>query len=299
MNYAKLGANGPTVSRLGLGTMMMGWRMNAAESIEVLAKANANGITLIDSSVSYARGACHTMLGQSLKTLGNRNSFVLATKVGGLSDDADPPEYVGVSGKNIKRQCDLSLLQLKTDHIDILQLHVPSDTIEIEEQLLALEKLKSEGKIKYYGICNHSLEQVNKIYVTSLALGLTGLISHQFSYNMLESCNDDLLHQSSSIGLGAIAWGPLSSGILTDWYAENSRLKQDSRISNGRERSSKEALLALPSTQIILQELKQKSAQSGQPVQKLAIQWILDKSAISSVLLGPSTALQLDDLLSD
>ena len=298
MEYLTLGKNGPKVSRLGLGTMMMGWRMDLEESIEVLATARAHGITFLDSSVSYARGGCHTILGSALGALKARDDFILATKVGGRSSDQDPPEFTGLSEFNIFRQCNLSLSQLKVDYIDVLQLHVPSDDVPIEEQLWALEKLRSEGKIRYYGFCNYTLKQAASILNAATALGLNGLISHQLTYNLLDQAGKiDLLDQCKTSGLGSIIWGPLASGLLTDWYGDNFKLKEGSRISNGRERDDKQKLLSLPSSQLILESLKRESDECGLSIQNIAINWLLENPLVTTVLLGPSNNKQLVELL--
>ena len=103
MNYFELGDNGPYISQIGLGTMMMGLRTNHAESQKIISTACDFGITLIDTSVSYSRGFSHEIIDQSLANLKIRDKFTLATKVGGVSYDNDLEHYRGYSKKNINK----------------------------------------------------------------------------------------------------------------------------------------------------------------------------------------------------
>lgn len=278
---------------------MMGWKLNENESLDMLACSYDNGITLIDTSVSYARGLCHEIIGNCLARLKKRNEFFIATKVGGISNDNDPPEFIGYSRANIIRQCELSLKQLKIESIDLLQLHHPTSVTSYEEMLEALNALSSAGKIKHFGVCNYGAADFFKFYERAKLAGLSTPISNQFSFSLLDQSNKDSLFTTAQLtNSGTITWGPLSSGLLTDWYTNNDTIKPNSRIDIGRENKDKSALLHKKQTQEILMNLKVISSKTKISTQKLALLWILKKSPFNSVLIGPSKLSHLTELIS-
>ncbi|MBS3913054.1 MAG: aldo/keto reductase [Bacteroidetes bacterium] len=299
MNEIQLGKAGPFVSRLGLGTMMMGWRLAQAESEKVIASAHEQGISLIDTSISYARGGCHQIIGQSLRNLKLQDKFFIATKVGGIADDSDPPDHRGYSRRNIIRQCELSLTQLGVDCIDLLQLHFPTKEFEYQEMLEALILLRSQGKIKYFGVCNYTVDDMQSVLAYAKENAALKPLTNQFEYNLLNFQQQELLFsQLETAGIGSITWGPLASGLLRDWYAKNAVAQPGSRIDTSREKDQKIALLNEPSTQKILKALTQLSAETKLPAHAIAIIWQLKKNPANCTLLGPSSLAQFNDLLS-
>ena len=300
MDIVRLGLNGPKVSRIGLGTMMMGWRISYKDSLDMLAHAMDRGITFLDSSVSYARGNCHQILGRAIQSLGARSQVVLATKVGGISRDGDPTDFVGVSPGNILRQCELSLNQLKMDYIDLLQLHLADDTIPLEDQMGALESLRKKGHIRFYGVCNFSIKQLRGLIRIVTRDNYSGFVSHQFSYNLLEQNDrENILEQCESRGIGTIVWGPLASGLLTDNYSNRSTIVEGTRIDVGRERNDKLMLLKNPKTQEILRSMVQRRVASGATIQQQAVSWLYKNDRVTSILIGPSNIQQLQELIPD
>jgi aryl-alcohol dehydrogenase-like predicted oxidoreductase len=300
MDIVRLGLNGPMVSRIGLGTMMMGWRISYKNSLDMLALAMDRGINFLDSSVSYARGNCHQILGRSIQSLGARSQVVLASKVGGISREGDPSELVGVNSSNILRQCELSLKQLKTDYIDLLQLHLADDAIPLEDQMGALESLRKKGHIRFYGVCNYSIKQLRELVTIVTRDNYSGFVSHQFSYNLLEqSGRENILEQCESCGIGSIIWGPLASGLLTDNYSNRSTIALGTRIDVGRERNEKLMLLKNPKTQEILRSMARRRMISGATIQQQAVSWLSKNQKITSILIGPSNMQQLLELIPD
>ncbi|MFZ6743266.1 aldo/keto reductase [Undibacterium sp. JH2W] len=298
MNEVQLGKGGPFVSSLGLGTMMMGWRLNPSESEKIIASAHEQGISFIDTSISYSRGECHQIIGGALRNLQLQNQFFIATKVGGISNDNDPPSHRGYSRSNIVRQCELALTQLGVDNIDLLQLHAPTKEFACHEMLEAMVLLQKQGKIKYFGVCNYAVEDMETIL--SYANGSQELIplTNQFEYNLL-NCQQqnsvfDLL---KTAGMGTITWGPLASGLLSDWYTKNDVSKPGGRIDSGREKTQKLAILSKPSTQIILKSIASLSAETNIPAHALALIYLLQSRPENCTLLGPSSLLQFNELM--
>ncbi|MFZ6873498.1 aldo/keto reductase [Undibacterium sp. Di27W] len=298
MNEVQLGKGGPFVSRLGLGTMMMGWRLNPSESESIIASAHEQGISFIDTSVSYARGECHQIIGGALRNLQLQNQFFIATKVGGISNDDDPPSHRGYAKNNIVRQCELALTQLGVDSIDLLQLHTPTKEFTYHEMLEALVLLQQQGKIKYFGVCNYAVEDMETIL--SYANGNQALIplTNQFEYNLLNCLQQNSIFQLlETAGIGTITWGPLASGLLSEWYTKNDASKPGGRIDSGREKEQKLAVLNKPSTQIILKSLARLSAETNIPAQALALIYLLQTRPANCTLLGPSSLQQFNELM--
>jgi aryl-alcohol dehydrogenase-like predicted oxidoreductase len=262
-------------SKFGLGTMMLGWRLGKAEFKSILKKASEADITLIDTSVSYSKGLCHQLLGESLHELKLQGQFSIATKVGGISQNNDPPENIGYSKKNIIRQCELSLSQLGIDCIDLLQLHNPSDKTHDDEILDAIYTLIRAGKIRDFGVCNFSLEQFKRLASKAHLEGINCPTSNQIELNLLKFKDGlDFIERASELNCTTISWGALSSGLLNSWSAKNSKIIPDCRISNGRERESKIELLNDPDSLKKMSQLNTISLKEGIPVQLLSIAWI-------------------------
>ncbi len=285
-------------TRVGLGTMMMGWRLSQTDSEKVISLAYENEISILDTSVSYSRGYCHEIIGKALHNLNLKNQFTIATKVGGISNDSDPPSNRGYSKQNIIRQCELSLAQLNIECVDLLQLHSPTKDVELDEILEALNLLIVHGKIKNYGICNYNehelVDLVNYASRNNLPLPMT----NQFEYNLLNASEQtSLFNLSETINLKTLTWGPLSSGLLTDWYLYQSHLKPDSRIAIGKENFCKKKLLSKTTTQRFLEKLSIYCLEFNIPLQVLALMWILKTKPNNFTLIGPSSISQFVQLV--
>lgn len=279
-----------SLKRIGLGTMMMGWRLNEKESEKVIALAHESNILFIDTSVSYARGYCHHIIAKSIRNLNLLNRFFIATKVGGISNDNDTSDRIGYSRSNIIRQCELSLTQLNIECIDLLQLHNPSDVHGYDEILDAIVLLKAQGKIKDYGICNYSIEETNKLLTYAADNNLPLPITNQFEYNLLNaSRQESMFNFLENKNISSLTWGPLASGLLTDWYVNNIELKPNSRIQVGREKESKYKLLNAQSTQKVLHKISDICQKYNMSAQILSLLWLLNKKPNNQILVGPSS----------
>lgn len=297
MKYSVLGRSNLSVSRIGLGTMMIGWRAGQKVAEELLAVALDHGVNFLDSSISYSRGRCHQLIGSAIRSLNCRSKIILATKVGGVSSDADPSSIKRYSRSNILRQCELSLRQLQTDYIDLLQLHHPDSEVAVEESLSAMHTLVTSGMVRHIGVCNYSTLQFKDASRHSEFLNSSGIVSNQIQYNLLErACGDEMQTLARNEQFGLIAWGPLASGLLTDGYLGRSDLKPGGRIASGREKSGKLLELRNSYTQRVLHVLEAVAEKQHMTVQSVAISWLMANSNVSSVLLGPSTAAQFLEL---
>lgn len=288
----------PLPAGVGLGTMMMGWRLNSRDSEKIISLAHENKILMIDTSVSYSRGFCHEIIGRALFNLKLRNNFFIATKVGGVSNDSDPPQNRGYSKRNIIRQCELSLAQLNIDCIDLLQLHNPTNYSQLQEILEALNLLMTQGKIKNYGICNSDLKDTKEFLGYVRENGFPQPLTSQFEYNLINfRAQSDLFAHLASTNLKTVTWGPLASGLLTDWYVDRTHLKPNSRIDLGRERDSKSIILGRIATKSILKKLAVYSLKFNLPAQVISLLWVIKTKPNNTSLIGPSSINQFIQLV--
>ena len=296
MTRSLLGPSELSVSRIGLGTMMIGWRMDRADAERVMATALDRGINLIDSSVSYARGRCHEILGTVLQSLGCRERVVLATKVGGT----DGEESAGVSAysaANMVRQCERALRQLRTDRIELLQLHWPDPGVPIEEPLGALATLIARGLVRYGGVCNYTPPEWLDAVRAAATIDRRALVSNQVQHNLLaRDGGSEMQAAADSAGLGLVTWGPLASGLLSAWYVHHQAPRSGSRIADGRERDARERQLAVAATRDLLQRAGLVARRRALSVSQVAVAWILAQRRVNTVLLGPSTPDQCAEL---
>jgi aryl-alcohol dehydrogenase-like predicted oxidoreductase len=285
---------------IGLGTMMMGWRLDSKESEKIISLAYDNQILMIDTSVSYSRGNCHEIIGKALFNLKLRNNFFIATKVGGVSNDSDPPQNRGYSKHNIIRQCELSLTQLKIECIDLLQLHNPTNDFELHEILEALNLLITQGKIKNYGICNYSIENTKGLLSHISGNIFPEPLTSQFEYNLINFREQSSLFKFlESTNLKTLTWGPLASGLLTDWYLDKTYLKPNSRIELGRENNIKNITLNKISTKNILNKISTYCLKLNISAQVFSLLWILKTKPNNSPLIGPSSINQFIQLIKE
>ena len=282
--------------KVGLGTMMFGWRTDKKEALKMIDYALEKGISFVDTSVSYGRGLSHEILGECIKDLNCRSKLVIATKVGGISSKDDDPKSSGFENKNITRQVDLSLIQLGVDYIDVLQIHYPIEDLKLLEDVIKeLENLLNAGKIRAIGLCNHDTNQAEKFYsLISPSMRQHGRISNQIEVNLLSNSNiNELQNFNNSGNISVIAWGPLSSGLLTTSVVNRNLIAPSSRIGIGREFAGKNRLLAQRRTQEVFKKLSLLSKMLELDVATIAFSWVMNLKPINRVLAGPSNLDQL------
>src|SRR5271168_3008547 len=216
MDKRSLGASGPQVSLVGLGCNNFGGRIDLDASRLVIDKALDLGITLFDTADTYGdRGGSEEILG---KVLGpRRKDIVLATKFGMPMDDAGALK--GASRRYIVQAAEASLRRLKTDWIDLYQLHRPDPETPVEETLRALDDLVQAGKVRYIGCSNLSAAQLEEAHDVAARQKLASFVSCQDRYNILErGLEKDRVAVMGKHGLGLLPYFPLASGLLTGKY---------------------------------------------------------------------------------
>jgi aryl-alcohol dehydrogenase-like predicted oxidoreductase len=252
------------------------------------------GINLIDTANVYRSGESEEIVGEALT--GRRHEAVLATKVfGGIGPG---PNDRGLSRKHIMQAAEASLRRLRTDYIDLYQIHAMDAGTPIEETLRALEDLVRSGKVRYIGASNQAAWAIVENQLTACLHGLTSFISEQLSYSLFDrTAEQDLLPVCRRYGLGVLVWSPLNFGWLSGKYRRGRAVEPDSRAATRRTAihhpDSPEGRQKLD----LVEQLIPLAEETGATLSQYALAWILRNEAVTAPLLGPRTYEQLEDNL--
>jgi aryl-alcohol dehydrogenase-like predicted oxidoreductase len=284
-----LETSGLLVSLVGLGCNNFGGRIDLPASRKVVHKALDLGITLFDTADVYGeRGGSETCLGEILGD--RRKDIVLATKFAMPMDDAG--RLKGASRRYIMSAVEASLKRLKTDWIDLYQLHSPDLSTPIEETLRALDDLVRQGKVRYIGCSNLAAWQVVEAQWTARHRNLEAFISCQDEYSLLvRDIERELIPATTQYGLGLLPYFPLASGLLTGKYQRNAPKPDGARLSympNLAERYMTEANWR------IVERLGDFAAGRGHSLLDLALTWLAAQPVVSSVIAGATKPEQVE-----
>src|SRR6202041_238332 len=234
MRYGTLGDPGLLVSVVGLGCNNFGGRLDVEQTRAVVDAAIDEGITLFDTAETYGgAGASELALGEVLQ--GRREKGVLATKFGNGNSDMGYGPAAGAKGGRgyIKIAVEKSLTRLRTDYIDLYQLHTPDPVTPIEETLAALDDLVTEGKVRYLGHSNLSGWQIADAAHTAIASGRTPFISAQNHWSLLErDAEREVVPASLHFGVGVLPYFPLANGLLTGKIRRGQPVPAGSRLAS-------------------------------------------------------------------
>ena len=299
MDYRQLGSSGLRVSALTLGTMTFGGQGNFAKvgSTDVAtARRQVDmcvdaGINLIDTADVYSRGASEEIVGEVLD--GRRDELLLATKV--RMRMGDGPNMEGLSRHHVIEGCEASLRRLRTDHIDLYQVHEWDGSVPLEETLSALDQLVHDGKVRYVGVSNYAGWQLMKALGISERHGLERFVSQQIYYSLQErSAEYELIPAAADQGLGTLVWSPLAGGLLSGKYRRGEDAPEGSRRFAGWSEPPVYDEGKLYDTVETLVEIGEGHGVSAAQV---ALAWLLTRPTISSVVVGARTDEQLADNL--
>ncbi|MCE9591503.1 MAG: aldo/keto reductase [Planctomycetes bacterium] len=295
MEYRNLGRTGCKVSPLCLGAMMFGAKTELPESMAMIDRAIEAGINFIDTANVYSRGKSEEFVGQALARNGKRDRIVLATKVHGKMDDADPNAW-GNQRRHIVQQCDASLKRLRTDWIDLYQIHRPNSEVPIDETLRALDDLVRAGKVRYLGTSTFAAWQVMESLWVSKELGLNRFICEQPPYHLLDRrVERELVPFAQTYGHAIIPWAPLASGFLTGKYRRGEDPPKDARVQKSP--GGRGDYLFTDATFAVIERLDEIAKTKGCTVSQLALAWCMNQPGITSPIFGPRTMAQLEDNL--
>ncbi len=289
MQQRSVGKSGLTVSVVGLGCNNFGGRIDLEASRRVVHKALDLGITLFDTADAYGnQGGSETCLGEILGA--RRKDIVLATKFG-LPMDKEGASR-GASRQYVLAAVEASLKRLKTDWIDLYQLHRPDPHTPIEETLRALDDLIRQGKVRYIGCSNLPAWQVADAQWTSRTQGLGAFVSCQDEYSLVvRDAERELIPAMEAYGLGLLPYFPLASGLLTGKYRRNAARPEGARLSytpHLADRYMTEANWAR------VERLSDFCAGQGHSLLDLAFGWLLSRPVVSSVIAGATKPEQVE-----
>ena len=231
MRYRHLGNSGLLVSVVGLGCNNFGSRLDVAGTRRVVDAALDAGITLLDTADMYGRSESESFLGEVLQ--GRRDQVVLATKFGHQSFDMGYPGAAGAKGGRsyIRRAVEASLKRLRTDYIDLYQLHTPDPVTPIAETLSALDDLVREGKVRYLGNSNFAGWQIAEAHYAAEQLGATPFVSAQNHWSLLvREAETEVVPAARRFGLGVLPYFPLANGLLTGKVRRETGIPADARL---------------------------------------------------------------------
>jgi aryl-alcohol dehydrogenase-like predicted oxidoreductase len=280
-----------SVSELALGTMMFGAMGNTDqnESVRMIHTALDAGINFVDTANVYSQGESEQIVGKALK--GHRETVVLATKFGlPMGSDANNR---GGSARWINRAVDDSLRRLDTDYIDLYQMHRPDPDTDIDETLSALSDLVHSGKVRAIGSSTFAAELIVEAQWAAERGGYERFRTEQPRYSMLtRTIEGTVLPTAQRHTMGVLTYGPLSSGWLSG-RADPTRGHRTATAPNAFDLSiaANQAKLAA------VQQLTKLAAEAGMPLVHMALAFVRSHPAVTSVLIGPRTPEQLQDLL--
>lgn len=284
MNYRKLGNSDIDVTELTFGCMSIVNDINSnsqseKDSIEAIELSLSEGINFYDTAPGYGDGASEILLGKALGP--RRNDVVVATKVNGSLKEED-----------IFRECEKSLKNLNTDYIDLYQIHWPDWETPLQESIGALDRLKTEGKIRSYGVSNFGKQDLSE------AIELGNVVTNQMSYNLIwRNLEKEVVPICEKANVGILCYSSMMQGLLTGKFkaveevpegrARSHHFSKDNRPlvrhgGNGFEKETFEAINALRGI----------SETHQFPMGTLALRWLLAQPAVTSVLVGARNAQQ-------
>ncbi|HME94762.1 MAG TPA: aldo/keto reductase [Methylomirabilota bacterium] len=302
MRHARLGRTGLSVSRLCLGTMTFGLQCDEATSRAILDRAAAGGITFLDTADVYPLGGGFETVGRTEEIVGRwlegrRRDFVVATKcVGAMSGRRWDR---GASRKHVLDAIEGSLRRLRTDYVDLYQLHHPDPETPIDETLRALDDVVRAGKARYVGCSNFAAYQVARALGRSEVLGAVRFDSVQPRYNLLfRQIERELLPLCREEGLGVIPYNPLAGGLLSGKHRRESGPTVGTRFTLGTAAERYQDRYWHAREFDTVEVLRPLADEAGMPLARLAVAWMLAEPAITAPIVGASRPDQLDDLLS-
>ncbi len=262
------------------------WGSEEEPSLRIAHKALDLGINFFDCADVYARGKSETILGKAL--LGRRDKVVLATKCHGKMDDDDPNAW-GNSRRHIIEACEASLRRLRTDWIDLYQLHRPQPETPIDESIRALEDLARQGKIRYAGTSTYAAWQLCEAHYAARALGASGFVSEQPPYNLLDRrIERELLPFCRTYDVAVLPWSPLAGGQLSGKYL-------DRKPEGGRYTSSDPSNRVNAGTSKIVSRLKRIADSQGVSLTTLSLAWVAGRPGVTSPIIGARSESQLEE----
>lgn len=290
MKYRRLGTSGLEVSALGLGTNAFGKRADRETSIRLIHQALDSGVNFIDTANIYAGSESEWIIGEALAD--RRQGVVLATKAGLVRGEG--PNASGSSRLHLQQELEQSLKRLKTDYVDLYQIHTFDPYTPLEETLRTLDDMVRAGKVRYIGASNYAAWELMKAIGISESRGWTKYISTQVSYSLADRTPEqELVPMCTDQGVGIIPYFPLAGGILSGKYHSVKEAPAGSRADTDPNfgRFLDEERIALG------QQVSRLAADRETSASALSLAWLMTRPAVSTVIVGATRPEQLEDNL--
>jgi len=296
MEYIRFGNTGLRVSRICLGTMTYGkpnerwqWALNEEQSRPFIKKALELGINFFDTADIYSLGASEEVVGNALKDFARRDNVVIATKV--FNQMSPDPNDGGLSRKHIMSSIDASLKRLKTDYVDLYQIHRWDYHTPVEETMEALHDIVKAGKARYIGASSMYSWQFAKALYTADLHGWTRFVSMQPHYNLIYREEErEMLPLCQDQKIAVIPWSPLARGLLT-----GKRTNARNETLRARTDEFGKKLYFMDSDFDVINRLTEVASQRKLPNAQVALAWMLSKPAITAPIIGASKPGHLED----
>ena len=294
MQKRKLGWTDLELSVIGLGTWAAGgsgWKFSWGEqddflTIKTIHKAIDIGINWIDTAPVYGLGHAEEITGRAIK--GIKNKIIIATKCGRRWSNDGKELYGDLRKQEIKKECEASLKRLMVPQIDLYQIHWPQPEEKIEEAWQAIYELQKEGKIRYAGVSNFNVAQMQRI------MGINKIASLQPPYSILRrQIEENELPFCKKNNIGVITYSPLERGLLTGKVTKH--WVENLSDSDHRKRDSQFNEPQLSKNLEIVEKLKKTAKKLNITVSQLAISWILGKEEITAVIVGARKPEQIEE----
>lgn len=282
MEYRHLGKSGLEVSAIGLGTNTFGADVDAAGAAAILHRALELGITFIDTAPAYGKGASEEMIGKALDG-GQRRQAAIATKAGSRA--------YGACRKHLTESLEISLRKLRTDYVDLFQVHFPDFKTPSEETMSTLESIVRQGKARYIGCSNYPAWYMCEAIWTARSNGWAPFVSFQPEYSLLNrAVEKETAPFCEAYGLGIIPYYPLAAGLLTGKYRPGEPPPPGTRATTSRFNAKwfNDRNFAL------VGRLTEFAEKRDHTVAELAVAWLLARPAVSTVITGTTKPSQVE-----
>ncbi len=291
MEYRRLGKSGLKVSEICLGTMTFGHGADEAEANRMVHLACDAGVNFFDTANSYGDGESEVLLGKALK--GRRRDAVVATKF--FNPMGTGPNDSGMSRRHIMQAIDDSLKRLQMDYVDIYYIHHVDTQTPLEEMLRALDDLVQQGKVRYTACSNYQAWRLSEALWISTLNGWTQFTCYQPQYSLVvRDIEQEIVPLCEHKGLGIVVWSPLAGGFLSGKYKPGERTHGGTRSEEGwaypQRYFADNADETLQTLFDVSKELERSPAQ-------VALRWVLEQRAMTSVIVGARHAGHLRDNL--
>ncbi|WP_136518627.1 aldo/keto reductase [Cellulomonas telluris] len=299
MQYRTLGCSGTVVSAQTLGTMTFGAEADEETSHAILTRFVEAGGTLVDTADVYSAGVSEEIIGRWLAQHPTEaRQVVLATK--GRFPMGEGPNDLGLSRRHLRDALDASLRRLGVEHIDLYQVHAWDALTPVEETLRFLDDAVTAGKIGYYGFSNYLGWQLTKAVHVARAHGWAAPVTLQPQYNLLvRDIEHEVVPAALDAGMGLLPWSPLAGGWLTGKYQRDVDPTGATRLGENPQRGMEawEARNADERTWRVIDAVREVADGHDVSMSQVALAWLAQQPAVTSVILGARTVEQLDDNL--